>query len=217
MVSVTEGYGEWAETYEDSVPDLLDIGMLTRVRSVAWREAKECLDLACGTGRIGGWLKGAGVVNVDGIDLTPEMLAKASARNIYRRLIVGSVEASGFSPSSYDLLSMSLVDEHLPSLVPVYQEAARVAATGATFVVVGMHPYFFMTGMPTHFKDKDGNSRALETNVHLASDHVAAAFAAGWRLQEMHEGVIDDEWITVKPKWEKYKGYPVNYGYVWSR
>jgi hypothetical protein len=59
-----------------------------------------------------------------------------------------------------------------------------------------MHPFFFMTGMPTHFKDAEGNPKAIETHIHLVSDHVKAALEAGWTLAEMYEGVIDEEWIT---------------------
>jgi hypothetical protein len=48
-----------------------------------------------------------------------------------------------------------------------------------------MHPFFFMTGMPTHFKDSDG--------------------------------VVDEEWLRAKPKWQHLRNYPVNFGYLWQR
>lgn len=216
MVSPKAGYGEWAETYENSVPDQLDIRILEQIKSVSWQGTKECLDLACGTGRIGHWLKGKTVSVIDGIDLTPEMLKKAEAKKLYRNLAVGSVENTQID-HRYDLIVMSLVDEHLANLKLVYREAARLSEDNAQFVVVGMHPFFFMTGMPTHFKGKHGNSTAIETHIHLMSDHVRAAFSAGWQLQEMHEDVIDDDWIKTKPKWKKFRNFPVNYGYVWRR
>jgi ubiquinone/menaquinone biosynthesis C-methylase UbiE len=216
-VSAKTGYGEWAETYEDSVPNQLDIRVLEQFNSVKWKDAIGCLDLACGTGRIGEWLRQKGVSTIEGIDITPEMLNKARARDIYRALSLGSVEQTGISNDGYDLIVMSLVDEHLSHLGPVYKEAYRLSTDRSKFVVVGMHPFFFMTGMPTHFKDSEGNPKAIETHIHLVSDHVGAALAAGWRLQEMYEGVIDEDWIKVKPKWDKFRNYPVNYGYVWSR
>ena len=48
---------------------------------------------------------------------------------------------------------------------------------GTRFVVVGMHPFFFMTGMPTHFKDSDGHPKAIETYVHLVHDDQLAVLA----------------------------------------
>src|SRR6266404_796294 len=68
------GYAEWANTHEASVPSLLDIGILERIRSVRWSETRQCLDLACGTGRTGSWLATKGVSQIDGVDFTPEML-----------------------------------------------------------------------------------------------------------------------------------------------
>jgi SAM-dependent methyltransferase len=216
-VPARAGYGEWAATYEESVPNQLDIRVLESLRSVNWSIAKECLDLACGTGRIGEWLKARGVATIDGIDLTPEMLVRARAKELYRSLFLGSVEETGISHARYDLIVMSLVDEHLAALEPVYQEAYRLSNSRAKFVVVGMHPFFFMRGMPTHFKDDEGNPKAIETHIHLVSDHVTAALKAGWTLAEMHEGVIDEEWVRVKPKWAQFGDYPVNFGYLWER
>lgn len=84
---------------------------------------------------------------------------------------------------------MSLADEHLEHLDRAYREARRLAARDRTFVVVGMHPFIFMSGMPTHFNDSQGQPKAIETYVHLFSDRFAAARTAGWRLQEALEGL----------------------------
>ena len=48
------GYGEWVDTYEDTVEDAMDIELLERLESVDWRG--EVADLGCGTGRTGAWL-----------------------------------------------------------------------------------------------------------------------------------------------------------------
>jgi len=216
-VAPRAGYREWAATYEASVPDLLDMSVLDRIRSVSWSETRTCLDLACGTGRTGIWLLRKGVSSIDGVDLTPEMLIQAENKKIYRRLLGGSIEDTGIRDAHYDLLVMSLVDEHLEHLDPAYREAMRLSSRGGTFVVVGMHPFIFMSGMPTHFNDSQGQPKAIETHVHLFSDHFAAATAAGWRLQEALEGLVDDRWIHAKPKWTHLRGFPVNYGYVWTR
>jgi SAM-dependent methyltransferase len=216
-VPVQAGYGEWAATYEQAVPDRLDIRVLDNLSSINWGVSRQCLDLACGTGRTAAWLKSRGVPTIDGVDLTPEMLEQARAKQLYRSLLLASVEETGISHARYDLIVMSLADEHLTALERVYQEAYRLSASVGKFVVVGMHPLFFMTGMPTHFKDATGNPKAIETHIHLVSDHVAAAFKAGWTLAEMYEGIIDEEWIRVKPKWAQLKNHPVSFGYVWVR
>ena len=154
---------------------------------------------------------------VDGLDITPEMLDRARGRGLYRDLFLGSVAGAEVPGNRYDHIVMSLVDEHLSALGPAYREAHRLGSAGAKFVVVGVHPFLFMTGMPTHFKDVDGNPKAIETHIHLISEHVRAAHAAGWSLIEMYEGLIDEEWVRVKPKWAEFRNHPVNFGYVWQR
>jgi ubiquinone/menaquinone biosynthesis C-methylase UbiE len=211
------GYSEWAATYESSVPALLDLSILEQIRSVEWSDFRQCLDLACGTGRTGRWLVQKGVSTIDGVDLTPEMLAQAKTKNIYRHLHDGSVEHTSLADARYDLLVMCLVDEHLERLEPTYCEAARLSTRDGVFVVIGMHPFIFMSGMPTHFNDDCGRPKAIETHVHLFSHHFTAAKAAGWRLQEAIEELVDDRWLQAKPKWEHLRGFPVNYGYVWNR
>lgn len=216
-VSVTDGYQEWAPTYEQTVLDEMDLRLLARLTTVAWAEVSRALDLACGTGRVGVWLKGAGVAEIDGVDLTPAMLDRARKKAVYRQLFVADVTDTGLPGGAYDLCTQSLADEHLPSLSPLYREAARLTGEGGRFVLVGYHPHFLLNGIPTHFDRQPGESVAIQSHVHLLSDHVRAAHAAGWSLLEMDEGLIDEDWLAKKPKWQRYFGLPVSFVMVWQK
>ena len=134
---VREGYREWSETYEDVVQDEMDLRLLARIRTVDWATAGRALDLACGTGRIGAWLRAQGVQRLDGLDFTPEMLARAETKRVYDRLITADMLATGLPAASYDLVLEVLADEHLEELLPLYREAARLAAPAGVFVLVG--------------------------------------------------------------------------------
>ena len=214
--AVDAGYGEWAPTYEDTVLDLMDLTLFGRV-AVDWGACARAVDLACGTGRIGVWLKAQGAKAVDGVDLTPGMLALAKEKQAYDLLRQGDAGATGLETGAYDVATMSLADEHIRDLAPVYKEAARILSSNGRFVLVGFHPHFLMMGVPTHYNNADGEPTSIESYIHLASDHVAAAHGAGFRLEEMVEGVIDDVWIAAKPKWKKHKGHPVSFAFVWNK
>lgn len=225
-VDVRSGYAEWVATYEDTVRDEMDLALLDRVATVDWAAAVEVADLGCGTGRTGAWLRahgaggGDGVApgGIDGVDLTPEMLERARTRDVFRSLGVADVRASGLPARSYDVVTTSLVDEHLPNLAPLYAESFRLAKPGGAHVIVGIHPFFVIaSGMPTHFDTADGEAVAIETHVHLLGDHVAAATAAGWQLAELHEAIIDDAWIALKPRWEPQRGHPISFAFTWRR
>jgi SAM-dependent methyltransferase len=217
-VGVREGYGSWVASYEETVPDELDVALLERLSNVEWEKVRRAADLGCGTGRTGLWLRRHGVADIDGVDLTAEMLAVAGSRGIYDRLIEADVTSTGLPPAAYDLVTTCLVDEHLPDLRPLYEEAWRLAAPGGSYVLVGYHPHFIITaGMPTHFKSSSGEQVAIETYIHLLSDHVSAALGAGWTLVEMRESVIDDVWLRVKPKWQSFRNQPISVAFVWRK
>jgi SAM-dependent methyltransferase len=194
----------------------MDIELLESLEHVRW--AGEAADLGCGTGRTGTWLREQGVEAIDGVDLTPEMLDVARERGVHRRLVEADVTATGLDDEAYDLVVTSLVDEHLADLRPLYAEAHRLAKPGASYVLVGYHPHFIMaTGMPTHYDSASGESVAIETHVHLLSEHTDAALGAGWQLAELKERVIDDVWLELKPKWEHLRHQPVTFAFVWRR
>lgn len=213
---VRDGYAAWAETYEVTVLDLMDLRLMERLQ-IQWPAAGRVLDLACGTGRIGAWMRAKGVRRIDGVDLTPQMLARAREKGVYEGLHLGDITATGLPGDRYDLITQSLADEHLPDLAPLYRETFRLARPGGGFVLVGYHPFFLMSGIPTHFDRAPDDPVAIESHVHLFSDHVGAAQAAGWRLAALEEGVIDDAWAAQKAKWEKYRDRPVSFAFVWLK
>ena len=172
IVPARDGYAAWHVTYEDCVQDIMDLAILERITSVPWRALKQVVDLGCGTGRTAAWLKAQGVSLIDGVDLTPEMLDKARERGLHRRLDEGDVRSTPLPTGAYDLAICSLVDEHLPELGTLYRGARRLLRAGVNFVVAGYHPFFIMaSGMPTHFDNADGRPVAIETYVHLPSEH----------------------------------------------
>ncbi len=217
VVDAARGYGEWAASYEETVAVGLDRPLLARIGSVDWSSVGAAVDLACGTGRTGEWLKGQGVGAIDGVDITPEMQAQAAEKNVYRSLTISDVAATGLDAGAYDLVIMALACEHLADLAPVYGEAARLLRPGGQFAIIGYHPFFLLNGKMTHYHRADGEAVSIRSYLHLFGDHVAAGKAAGLMLDEMQECVIDEDWLTTKPKWRPYLHWPVSYGMVWRK
>jgi SAM-dependent methyltransferase len=146
------------------------------------------------------------------------MLAVARAKGIYRQVVEGDVASTGLASGAYDLVCACLVDEHLADLRPLYTEAWRLARPGGVLVLVGVHPHFVMaTGMPTHYTADSGEPVAIETHVHLLSEHVTTALGLGWTLGEMQERVIDDGFLELKPKWARFRNHPIAYAFAWHK
>ena len=96
-------------------------------------------------------------------------------------------------------------------------QAQRIVTDNGYFIVLGYHPFFLLSGIPTHFDDAEGNSIAIHNYVHLMSDHVQAANKSSWQLSEMYERIVDDEWINKKPNWKNYHNKPISFVFVWKK
>ena len=83
-------YREWASHYDADVYEELKITGTARIAALLGAHladrAAGIIDLGCGTGAAGAELKRAGFQNIDGLDLSPEMLAVARSKAIYRHL-----------------------------------------------------------------------------------------------------------------------------------
>lgn len=217
-LSVQEGYTEWAAFYDEAtMKELMDYRLLSRIQGVSWERLEAAADLACGTGRIGAWLKERGVRFLDGVDLTGAMLEQARAKGIYRGLWLADLRQTPLNAHSYDLVSVGLADEHIPELMPLYQEAARLARPGGYLALVGYHPFFQLSGVPTTFEKSTGEPATIEGYVHLFSEHVQAARGCGWLLQDMQESLIDEAWLARRPRAEPRKGWPVSFAFLWQK
>jgi SAM-dependent methyltransferase len=217
-VDVRTGYGEWVANYESTVQDTMDLALLEGLTSVPWDSLRAAVDLGCGTGRTGAWLRGRGVMVIDGVDLTPEMLAVARAKDVYRQLVEADLGSTRLAGGAYDLVTVCLVDEHLAELEPLYREAWRLAQPAGWLVLVGYHPQFIMAaGMPTHYTSSSGEPVAIDTYVHLLSEHVTTALHVGWSLREMRERVIDNAFLERKPKWARFRNQPFAFAFAWHK
>src|ERR1700758_279168 len=108
-LNAAAGYAAWSPTYDTTMDDRLDLPLLESVASVEWIAIAAAVDLGCGTGRIGAWLKARGVRQVDGVDAAPAMLERAAAKGIYHRLAHAGAIETGLDGGDYDLAISSFV------------------------------------------------------------------------------------------------------------
>jgi predicted TPR repeat methyltransferase len=122
---------ELVETLRYRAPDLV-AALLSRQENPP-AEAR-ILDLGCGTGLSGMALKPFSRM-IDGVDLSPGMIAKARSRNLYRRLVIG--DAPAFlreSTERWDVIGAIDVLNYIGDLVPIFTAAAARLAPGGFLV-----------------------------------------------------------------------------------
>lgn len=109
--------------------------MLGAVKAaLAERQALDVLDLGCGTGLCGPLFRPL-ARTLAGVDLSPKMVAKARARNVYDQLEVGELGAVllGRGQESLDLVLAADVFVYIGNLAPVFEAAVRVLRPGGLF------------------------------------------------------------------------------------
>jgi predicted TPR repeat methyltransferase len=215
---VIVGYARWAPLYDKMVPGRIDFPMLAKASTIDWSSVKLAVDLACGTGRIGGWLKKEkSIPRIDGVDVSLDMLALAEPKKIYERLVKADVSGTGLNANVYDLAISALAACHMENLSDLYREAARLVKPKGFFILIDYHQYFLLNGIPTHFPMPSGEIQAIKNYVHLFSDHFNAAKSNGWELVETEERVIDKEWAAVNPAFAKHQEKPVGFMLVFTK
>ena len=88
-------YREWAATYDQTFAASMDYVMPHHVATTYVQKGGRgpVLDIGAGTGLVAAALSALGASPIDGTDFSPEMLAVAAGKNIYRRLFWGDVTA----------------------------------------------------------------------------------------------------------------------------
>jgi ubiquinone/menaquinone biosynthesis C-methylase UbiE len=217
-VSIEEGYAIWSRKYGDFY-DRFDIDLFERSPLLMARTpGARVVDLACGNGRIGKWLKAVGATSVVGVDRSVEMLAHAVERGVYERTLLADVTATGLPESSFDGAITSMALCHVADLDAFFREAGRLLRPGGFLAVLDFHPFFLFSGIPTHFDPVEGGEPiAIENHVHPMSRFFNAAREAGFATREVEERFVDTDWVAAMPKYERYLGWPITHFWVFER
>jgi len=214
-VDVVTGFGEWASTYDQTVQRQLDLDLLAQLHTVPWPQMHRAVDLGCGTGRIGQWLRQQGVSHLHGVDCSLAMARQAATKQVYAAVCLADLTQCPLPSHTYDLGITVLTASHLPDLRALYAEGARLLRSGGVFVLLDYHPFFLLRGIPTHFDRAPGESIAIANVVHFFSDHVTSGRSVNWTLVAMQERVVNQAWVAQRPSMARYLHQPVSFALVW--
>ena len=148
-------YARWAETYESDFMAAKGYEYHLHVAALfvaGSRPDGPVLDVGCGTGVVGAALADRGVTTIDGVDISPEMLAQARSKGSYRHLLEADLTVGmEVADDTYAGLTSAgtFTHGHLPpdplaELIRVAMPGARCAigVNAAHFVDVGFEAWF---------------------------------------------------------------------------
>jgi SAM-dependent methyltransferase len=191
------GYGSWSESYDDPGNPIVALEEPVVHRLLDQSARGRALDAACGTGRHAERLVEAGH-QVLGIDLTPEMLARAAERVPAAEFIEADLRDIPAPDGHFDLVVCGLALAHLPDLGAGVAELARVLKPGGRLVASVLHPFQAHLGWQAPFADPQGRRGFVREHAHTHADYLAAFRAEGLRLRDCVEPALGPDQVRAK-------------------
>ena len=193
-MSVQKAYNQWSATYDDVENKTRDMEKRACETILSTIEYDDVIELGGGTGKNTSWLANK-AKRVISVDLSEEMQAIAKQKVINANVefrIADINQKWNFEQSNADLITCSLILEHVDDLDFVFAEAREYLKNGGYFYICELHPFKQYSGSKARF-ETDGGVQVLDCFVHNVSDYTDAALANGFSITRIDEWFDDDD------------------------
>jgi SAM-dependent methyltransferase len=168
-------YRDWARRYdEDTVGDMGYVGpqvVADKLASLVRPDAS-VLDAGCGTGLAGAELAERGFTAIDGMDLSPDMLAVAREKAVYRDLREEDLTRRlSYDDGAYDAVGCVGTFTHAHVGPQGFDELLRVTRAGGP-VVATVHEGVWGDGYEEHFRHLEAAGVARVSSVEDSDYHL---------------------------------------------
>jgi predicted TPR repeat methyltransferase len=200
-MDIKQAYNNWAEQYDNNLNKTRDLESIALQTTLAGLHFDHCLEIGCGTGKNSQWLIDK-TKKLTGVDFSEEMLARAKekVKSTKANFIQADIKKDWvFSKDGqYDLITFSLVLEHIELLQPVFEKVAKALQPKGLVYIGELHPFKQYIGSKARY-DTDDGPQILECFNHNLSDFVQSAMSSGLKLLDMNE-FFDDDDMTKPPR-----------------
>ncbi|MHA6765673.1 class I SAM-dependent methyltransferase [Streptacidiphilus sp. PAMC 29251] len=185
-ISTGAVYQDWAPSY-DGPNSMIELEEPLVRAILADLPVGTALDAACGTGRHAAHLAELGH-QVIGVDASPEMLAIAAGKLPESAFHHGELTAIPLPDGSVDVVTCGLALCHVPDLVPVFAEFARVLRPEGHLVISDPHLLLsYLRPTVARAVGADGRPSILTEYQRPLSDYLAAALPVGFQVRHCAE------------------------------
>jgi ubiquinone/menaquinone biosynthesis C-methylase UbiE len=193
-MNIKQAYDDWASQYDTNLNKTRDLEAKVLRKTLRGIPFSTCLEIGCGTGKNTEWLIQK-AVKVTAVDLSAEMLVKA--REKVKSPKAEFIEADILQPwlfrkELYDVVTFSLVLEHIQNLDPVIKETSAALSPGGYLYIGELHPFKQYMGSKARFETSEG-LHIVDCYNHNVSDFIIAGKSHGLELTELNEFFDDDD------------------------
>jgi len=189
-----QAYNSWASQYdtiENKTRDL-EASALHNILSII--SFSTILEIGCGTGKNTEWLLQK-AEHITAVDLSEEMLSKAKEKihsPDVEFLLADINKEWDFTEKTFDLISFSLVLEHIENLDHIFKEVFKKLNEGGYVYIGELHPFKQYSGTKARFETEQG-LQLIQCYNHHISDFIRSAKKYSLRLVDADEHFDNDD------------------------
>ena len=187
-------YNQWSATYDKVENKTRDLEKIASQQILASIDFETVVELGCGTGKNTEWLNKK-AKHLLAVDISEEMIRKAKEKVMAAH--VNFVQADITRPWDFitdapDLITCSLILEHINNLYFIFQQANEALQANGHFYICELHPYKQYAGSKARFETEKG-TEILECFVHHVSEYFDAATKNNLSCIALNEWFDEDE------------------------
>lgn len=193
-MEVKKAYNIWAAQYDTNDNKTRDLEARSLRGALSQIDFQTCLEIGCGTGKNTEWLA-AKSTHLTAVDLSEEMLEIAKQKNIADNVEFQLADINNdwtFTDRQYDLITFSLVLEHIENLNNIFKKTSKAIKPGGLVYIGELHPFKQYAGSKARF-DTESVQETVNCFNHNISDFTQSAIENGFELVHINEYFDDDD------------------------
>lgn len=192
-MAIQESYNEWSSRYDTDENKTRDLEAIALRKTLPAGTFEHCLEIGCGTGKNTAWLLSK-AKRITAVDFSEKMLEQARRKiddNRVRFVRADITRPWTFASNTHDLITFSLVLEHIEDLNFIFQELSKVTAPGGYVYIGELHPYKQYEGSKARFSTGQGD-HILTCYQHHISEFTQCALQNNFSIIDLNEFFDDD-------------------------
>jgi len=193
-MNTKQAYNIWAAEYDTKDNKTRDIEALALKLSLASIPFNKVLEIGCGTGKNTEWLIEKAAL-ITAVDFSEQMLARAKDKINSNRVQFKQADITSrwnFRDGLYDLVTFSLVLEHIDNLDYVFNEVSKSLNPDGYVYIGELHPFKQYNGIKARFETEEGR-QVIDSFNHNVSDFIQAGKKHGLNLVYLDEYFDDND------------------------
>ena len=193
-MNIKEAYQEWSEQYDTNENKTRDLEAVALRSVLSTIDFHKVLEFGCGTGKNTVWFEQK-AQKVIAADFSEAMMAKASqkiATSNVEFVIADINKPWNFPTDEIDLISFSLILEHVENIDEIFNKTNKVLQSGGYLYIGEFHPFKQYAGSKARYNTPNGEQE-VTCFTHNVSDFIHAAKKYNFSLLVLEEWFDDND------------------------